>query len=335
MTTTLTDMVNGAPYTSGTVASGGLFSNIGDWWDTYGNSAINAGGTAASIYGALDNAKETRAIGQRTQDYLSGLGADLQKDSQFQGYGVSTGLGNGSVGYGPGGQMQVNLGMNNAQDPNAQAFSNNAFNAANYAMGQAQNGVGQQQNDIYASIMNTQRPQLDQMAAQSNAQEYAMGRGGVMGSQYGGTAEDAAMARARAQGSNEAAFKAREMANTELGMFGQMAGQFGQLGSQGMEASFMPMMQQLEAMKLGQLNAGMQQEGQLTGNDYLAQMLLGGTNANMNAQHSANELTGSLYNSMLGNLGGTQGSDGSSGSGLMGAIGGGIDAISGLFDIFG
>jgi hypothetical protein len=201
-------------------------------------------------------------------------------------------------------------------------------------MGQAQNGVGQQQNDIYASIMNTQRPQLDQMAAQSNAQEYAMGRGGVMGSQYGGTAEDAAMARARAQGSNEAAFKAREMANAELGMFGQMAGQFGQLGSQGMEASFMPFMQQLEAMKLGQANSKMQQEGQLTGNDYLAQMLLGGTNANMNAQHSANELTGSLYNSMLGNLGGTQGADGSSGSGLMGAIGGGIDAVTGLFDLF-
>jgi hypothetical protein len=54
-------------------------------------------------------------------------------------------------------------------------------------------------------------------------------------------------------------------------------------------------------------------------------------NANMNAQHSANELTGSLYNSMLGNLGGTSGSDGSSGSGLLGAIGGGIDAITGLF----
>jgi hypothetical protein len=124
------------------------------------------------------------------------------------------------------------------------------------------------------------------------------------------------------------------MANAELGMFGQMAGQFGQLGSQGMEASFMPFMQQLEAMKLGQANSKMQQEGQLTGNDYLAQMLLGGTNANMNAQHSANELTGSLYNSMLGNLGGTQGADGSSGSGLMGAIGGGIDAVTGLFDLF-
>ena len=314
---------------SGATASNGLFGNLGEWWDQYGGNVINAGGTAASIYGALDNAKETRAIGQATQDYLSQLGSDLQSDSQFQGYGVSTGLGNGSVGYGPGGQMQVNMGMNNPQDPNAQAFSNNAYNAANYAMGQAQNGVGQQQNDIYASIMNTQRPQLDQMAAQSNAQEYAMGRGGVMGSQYGGTAEDAAMARARAQASNEAAFKAREMANTEMGMFGQMAGQFGQMGNQGMQAQYIPMQQQIEAMKLGYGNADMAQTGQLTGNDYLAQLLLGGTNANINAQHSANELTSGLYNALLSNVGGAQGSDGSSASGLLGAVGGGIDTAIG------
>jgi hypothetical protein len=152
-----------------------------------------------------------------------------------------------------------------------------------------------------------------------------MGRGGVMGSQYGGTAEDAAMARARAQASNEAAFKAREMANSEMGLFSQMAGQFGQMGNQGMQAQYIPMQQQIEAMKLGYGNADMAQTGQLTGNDYLAQLLLGGTNANINAQHSANELTSGLYNALLSNMGGTQGSDGSSGSGLMGLIGSGLD----------
>ena len=330
MTTTLTDMVNGAPYTSGTAASGGMFGNLGNWWDEFGGSFTNAAGTAASIYGALDSAKDTKNMGAATQDYLSGLGANLQSDSQFQGYGVSTGIGNGSVVNGPNG-VQVDLGMANAQNPGAMNFTNNAYNAANNAMAMSQNGVGQQQNDIYASIMNTQRPELDRMAAQSNAQEYAMGRGGVMGSQYGGTAEDAAMARARAQASNEAAFKARGMANEELGMFSQMAGQYGQLGNQGLQASYIPMGQQLAAMELGMQNSQLQQGGQLQGNDYLAQMLLGGVNANINANHSANELTGSLYNSLLGNIGGTQGQDGSSGSGLMGAIGGGIDSILGLF----
>jgi hypothetical protein len=60
----------------------------------------------------------------------------------------------------------------------------------------------------------------------------------------------------------------------------------------------------------------MAQTGQLTGNDYLAQLLLGGTNANINAQHSANELTSGLYNALLSNVGGAQGTNGSSASGL-------------------
>ena len=315
-----------SPTASSATAGQGFFAGIGDWLSDNSANIGTAIGQGASIYGALDGAKETKQMGAAVQDYLSGLGADLQGDSQFQGYGVSTGLGNGAATYNQNGMLVTDLGMSNPQDPNAMAFTNNAYDAANYAMGQATGGVQQSQNDIYASIMNTQRPQLDQMAAQSNAQEYAMGRGGVMGSQYGGTAEDAAMARARAQASNEAAFKAREMANTELGMFSQMAGQYGQMGNQGMQAQYIPMQQQIEAMKLGYSNADMAQTGQLTGNDYLAQLLLGGTNANINAQHSANELTSGLYNALLSNTGGSQGSDGSSGSGLMGLIGSGLDA---------
>ena len=317
---------NQVPTAAGTTASGGFFGGIGNWLSDNSANIGTAIGQGASIYGALNNAQETKQMGGAIQDYLSGLGADLQGDSTFQGYGVSTGLGNGAATYDQNGNLITSLGMTNPQEPNAMAFTNNAYNAANNAMAQASGGVQQSQNDIYASIMNTQRPELDRMAAQSNAQEYAMGRGGVMGSQYGGTAEDAAMARARAQASNEAAFKAREMANSEMGMLSQMAGQYGQIGNQGMQAQYIPMQQQIEAMKLGYSNADMAQTGQLTGNDYLAQLLLGGTNANINAQHSANELTGSLYNALLSNTGGSQGSDGSSGSGLMGLIGSGLDA---------
>jgi hypothetical protein len=64
------------------------------------------------------------------------------------------------------------------------------------------------------------------------AQEHAMGRGGVMGSQYGGTSGDAAMARARTQAGNEAAFQAMQQADAERKMFGDMASQYGQIGNQ-------------------------------------------------------------------------------------------------------
>jgi hypothetical protein len=110
-----------------------------------------------------------------------------------------------------------------------------------------------------------------------------------------------------------------------------MGNQLAQLGQQNYQNSYMPMQQQIEAMKLGMGNADMAQTGQLTGQDYMAQLGLGGANANINAQHSANQLTGNLYNALLANIGGTQGSDGTAGSGLMGLIGGGIEGIGDYF----
>ena len=112
---------------AGTTASQGMFGNLGNWWDEFGGSFTNAAGTAASIYGALDSAKDTKNMGAATQDYLGQLGANLQNDSQFQGYGVSSGLGNGSVVNGPNG-VQVDLGMNQQ----AQNQMNNMQN--NYAL---------------------------------------------------------------------------------------------------------------------------------------------------------------------------------------------------------
>ena len=298
-----------------------------------GNSLLGLTGTAASIYGALDSANDTRDMGHQIQDYLSTLGDELNTGSQFQGYGVTSGLGNGSAGasLNSDGSLNVNLGLDNPQYANAQNAADAAYGAAQNFATQAATPVGQRQDAIYSDIMATQRPELNRMQAEQQAQEYARGRGGIRGSQYGGTAEDAAMARARAMSSNDAAFRAREMANSERGMLGQLAGQFGQYGNQSLQASYLPMQQQMAAMQLGMNNADMAQTGQLTGQDYLAQLGLGGANANINAQHSANQLTGNLYNALLSNLGGTQGSDGSSGSGLLGAIGGGLFGNDGLF----
>ena len=74
----------------------------------------------------------------------------------------------------------------------------------------------------------------------------------------------------------------------------------------------------------------MAQTGQLTGQDYMAQLGLGGANANINAMHSANQLTGNLYNALLSNLGGVQDENGGAGSGILRAIGGGLFGKDGL-----
>jgi hypothetical protein len=273
-----------------------------------------------------------------------------------------------------------------------------AYNASQNFTNQAMQGTGERQAAIFDSLMAMQNPELDRQQAQQQAREYAMGRGGVMGSAYGGTAEDAAMAKARAQSMNQAAFQSREMANAEQAQQANMANQYGQLGqgysqlggelgsmlgslgqsqaelgqnaanilgqigaqqgqlgiqkdqtaqnasqilaqigqAQGdlgntrFQNQYMPYEMQMKLHQLAQNDAGMSQQGQLTGQDYLGQMLIGGTNANINAQKVSSELMGNLYDSMLDNLGGTS-EDGKSTSGLGGLFG----SLGDLGNLFG
>ena len=142
------------------------------------------------------------------------------------------------------------------------------------------------------------------------------------------------MAKARVDGANQAALSAMQQADSERQMFGQMgsnymnnatqnSGMLGQLGSamgqMGLDQSklsYMPMQMQMELLNQAQGTGSMAQTGQLTGQDYLAQMLLGGTNANVNAQKVSSELMGNLYDSLLDNMGGQQNADGSGFSGI-------------------
>ena len=170
-----------------------------------------------------------------------------------------------------------------------------------------------------------------------------------MGSQYGGTSGDAAMARARAQAGNEAAFQSMQQADSERKMFGDMASQygqvsnqnysimsdrenalnntasqFGQLGNQananannrmgmlgdlgnslgqlGMDQSqlsYLPMEMQMKLLDMGRTNSELAQSGQHTGLSYLAQLGLGGSTANLNAQQIGSQLEGNLYNAAI------------------------------------
>ena len=560
---------------------GGFWSDtlggFGDWIGNNGNALAQIG----SIAGVLNNASDIRNMGHEQQQWLQDQGNALNQGSQFNGYGVTSGLGSSTIGsdgsvtlglgqdtgmsgYGnnmlANGQNAMNLaaGLNHGQGSvnwagmgqnaagmansmgvnsgqygansqalydkassmnastgpfgdNSQAlydrasgmnastgpfgdnsaelyrqalntnastgpYGANSLDAYQRGMGlEADNGAfgrgaeqamqsaladpTKRQEEIFGQLMGMQQPGLDAAQAQQQAREHAMGRGGVMGSQFGGTAEDAAMAKARAQASNEAALGAMKQADAERGMLGQMAAQFGQVGNQnyankqstadsylntaaqqgqlgnanfaneqsvkdsllnassqqgqlgnqnyaneqntidslynassqqgqlgnqqyqnmanyqnnlasqaaqygqlgnnainananygnmlnsvgssmgqlGLDAnqqSYLPMEMQMKLLEQGRLNADMSQTGQLTGQDYLAQMLLGGSNANINAQKVSSELQGNLYDSILDNLGGAGGTDGSSVSGLGGllsSLGGGMDGLMGLF----
>ena len=282
-------------------------------WDFAKEAGAIAGGLA---YGDLISDR-----GQQYAEQMGTLAGTLQEDSAFKGYGVKTGLGASSVG--PDGSVNLGVGPDAAMQQQAMSMMGMDNPYQQYGVQAAGNAMGMdtaaREQDIYNRAMAMQQPGLDAQRAQGNAQEYSMGRGGVMGSQFGGSGEDAAMARAQAQAQNAASFQAMGQAQNEMmnqanmaGTFGQLGTQTGQLGQSMYQNSFLPMQQQMAAMGLGATNAGMAQTGQLTGTGYASQLGLGGIQAAVNADKAGSELYGNIIGAML--QGGNQGaSDGASG----------------------
>lgn len=264
-------------------------------------------------------------------------------DSQFQGYGFTTGLGSGTVGQD--GTTRFGVGQDDIATPAESmiwAASNAAFDAANAtdaavndqynaatnlisgagnpgaasglsAQQQAMMGLGGQQaaglsasqaamqaamgdtsvreQDIYNRVMAMQQPGLDRQAAAMENRQFAQGRSGVGGSQYGGNAEQAAVARAQAEAQNAASFQAMGQAQQEIMNQGQLSNIFGQ---QGMQASGM----------LGQLGMNSANIGSQQMQDQLAQGVQLGNMGNQNALLSLQQANnyGNLI-SQAGNVG--------------------------------
>lgn len=314
-------------------------------------------GSAAAGYNMAD---DIRATGEQAAGQMGELAGQLQGDSAFTGYGVQTGLGNSTVGAGGSTNVGVgpdqammsagqsmfgnSAGMyGNAAQLAQQGTSNPAYNQAMSAQQAAMQGLGGQQGaglsasqqamqnamqstagreqDIYNRAMAMQQPGLDRAQAAQQAREFAMGRSGIGGSQFGGTQEDAAMARARAEASNTAAFNAMGQAQNEIMNQGQLAGQFGQLGqgAAGLQSNIGSAMGGLGAQQaqLAQSGGGLlaniaQGQGSLGLQGYgqsftpLQQQLnalqIGGQNAD---RFQTGQLTGTGYGAQLG-LGGIQ-----------------------------
>lgn len=236
-------------------------------------SLWNLLGTMGGAAGGYALAENLGATGDAAATQMGELAGQLQQDTAFKGYGVTTGLGTSTIGadgttelgvgvnapLGAAGQAGYTGGMGamtNAQTMLGANSTNPYGQMAISSMQGAQNGLMNQQSGAYGaaeqfrnqSMMDTagreqeiynrsmamQQSGLDANRAQTNAQEYASGRGGVMGSQFGGSGEDAAMARAQAQAQNQASFQAMGQASQEQMNQANMANQY---ATQGIQAS--------------------------------------------------------------------------------------------------
>ena len=356
-------------------------------------------GSAAAGY---QMAEDIRQTGREGAAQIQELGRQLQDQAAFRGYGVQTGLGRstisptGSLDVGVGPQQAMlqagqsmfggaGAGFDAAGQALQQAMTNPAYAQALAAMQAGQAGLAGQQagalgasqqamqqammdtagreQQVFERAMALQEPGLQRAQAAQQAREFAMGRGGLRGSQFGGTAEDAAMARARAEATSQAAFQAMGQAQQEAMNRANMASQFGQLGTQAgqLQGQLGTNLGQLglQQAQLGQQGAGMLSDiaprggalglqGYETAFTPLQQQL----NALQVGQQAANmaqtgQLTGAGYGAQLG-LGGIQaqinaekaaselfGNLFGAGMTAIGSIGQGAPAGSGLLEMLG
>ena len=314
-------------------------------------------GSAAAGY---QMAEDIRQTGRTGAEQMQQLGERLRDEAAFRGYGVQTGLGRstisptGSLDVGVGPQQAMlqagqsmfggaGAGFDAAGQALQQAMTNPAYAQALAAMQAGQAGLAGQQagalgasqqamqqammdtagreQQVFERAMAMQEPGLQRAQAAQQAREFAMGRGGLRGSQFGGTAEDAAMARARAEATNQAAFQAMGQAQQEAMNRANMAAQFGQLGTQAgqLQGQLGTNLGQLglQQAQLGQQGAGMladiaQAGGQLGLQGYTTaftplQQQLNALQVGQQAAEMAQtgQLTGAGYGAQLG-LGGIQ-----------------------------
>jgi hypothetical protein len=273
-------------------------------------------GSAAAGY---QMAEDIRQTGRTGAEQMQQLGQQLQDQSAFRGYGVQTGLGRSTIS--PMGSTDVGVGPQAGLMQGGQQL----YGGAQAALGQVMQPPAAREQAIFERAMAMQEPGLQRAQAAQQAREFAMGRGGLRGAQFGGTAEDAAMARARAEASNAAAFQAMQQAQQEAQTQTQAANVAGQLGLQGYTTAFTPIQQQLNALQVAQQAANMAQTGQLTGTGYGAQLGLGGIQARINAEKAASELFGNLFGSGMAAIG-SIGTGAPAGSSLLEQLG-----LPGLF----
>ena len=218
-------------------------------------------------------------------------------------------------------------------------FQDASFGAAGTFRDASLQGPEARQQQLFEQMQAAQQPALQRARSAMETRAFNQGRGGIMGNQYGGTSEQFAQSKAEAEARNSAMLQAGQLARQEQLQQGQLSQMYGNqgltaaglnqgigqaqgnLGLQGYQASFLPLQNQLQAMQIGAQNSNLAQTGQISGNNMLAQLGLGGVQSEINAGKAASELYGNMFGALAQPLAGVGSIIDSSGtSGLVDSI---------------
>ena len=314
-----------------TVSAGNLGGLLSDFLSGPAGSALQTGL-------GIDALNELKGIGTKAQTEGLAIGQQAQQDTAFKPFSISTGF--GGVQAGPQGGYTTTLspeqqalqgqlagitggltGGFGAGAPDVSGIQGQALGGVQGLLQQAQGGIAGREQSVYDRIRATQMPEEQRQQIALNEQLASQGRTGLRTAQFGGSPEQFAMEKARAEAMNQASLMSINQAEqqrasdlaTATGMFGLGSQasylpsglQQAQLGNiqSSLGLQYMPEQQLLASMTPGIQLADIAGVGQREGAGLFAEAGAAGLEANLGAQQNRAEGLAGLYNSLINSQG--------------------------------
>ena len=283
-------------------------------------------GALGNYYLGTSGAEDARRAGQATLTGAEMLGQQSLAGTQFQPYTVTSGLAN----VGTTAQGGLNLQLTPQQRAQQQALfgqaqgqfgqvgqgmtraerdaQNRRFREAEAMFGRARGDTGALASEYYENIRAAQRPEEERQRMNLDQGLFSSGRGGISTAEFGGTAEEFAFDKARAEAGLQASAAARQAALGEqaqaLKSAQALSGQayLGEQASQARDAqalamgtglfgqAYVPQQQALDLFGAAQIPAQLVSRGQLAGQEFASQAGLAGLQGLLRGEELANYL---------------------------------------------
>lgn len=266
------------------------------WSDLFGSIGDNIGGIgqAAGLAGAgllFNRAYEDMGnVGQTAQTASNALAQQALNQTQFRPFTVTTGLGNL--------QATPEGGYGMTLSPEQQALQNQLFGGAQGFYRQATQPLQQRTQDVYNQLRAMQTPEEERQRLALEERLAGQGRLGVQTSQFGGTPEQFALAKAQEEARNQASFAAMDQAMREQ----MQAAELGRLYQGG---GYLPMTSLLSAYQPGLAGAQLASQMQQSGAGLFGEATMGGINALLASRLGQGTLAGNIGSALAqGTMGG-------------------------------
>jgi len=328
---------------SETVSAGNLGGLLSDFLSGPGGSLLQTGL-------GVDALNELRGIGKTAQAEGLAIGKRAQADTAFKPFSISTGF--GGVAAGPQGGFTTTLspqqqalqsqlagitgGLTGGYGgaPDVSGIQGQALGGVQGLLQQAQGSTAGREQDIYNRIRATQLPEEQRQQLALNEQLASEGRTGLRTAMFGGSPEQFAMEKARAEAMNQASLasigQAQAQREADLAAatfmfclcssasflpFGLQEAELGNICAS-MGLGYQPERELLASLTPALSLADIAGTGQRQGAGYLAEAGMTGLGENLAAQRGRAEGLAGLYNTLLQSRGQVEAAGDSTGNSL-------------------